>query len=144
MPCPICMKFCEHIFFYMTYYSSFESHLIRATFLLKKSRNLSKNKKKKNYLTNVVEPANRSQHTQLFRVQVLSFWVTVIYVLRSHLPSIRTCQGQTEHMHELMGPLARSFRKDISSGNYFAFDQLWFCKGQFCRSPVHVRVKSLK
>ena len=31
-----------NIFFYMAYYSSFESHLIQATFLLKKSRNLSK------------------------------------------------------------------------------------------------------
>ncbi len=93
---------------------------------------------------NVVEHANRSQHAKIFRVQVLSFWVIVICILRSNLPYNHACQGLTEHMHELKGPLATSFRKGISSGNSSVYDQLWFCKGQFCQSPVHVKVKSLK
>jgi predicted nucleic acid binding AN1-type Zn finger protein len=64
--------------------------------------------------------------------------------LRSNLPTNHACQGLTEHKHELKGPLATSFRKGISSGNSSVFDQLWFCKGQFCQSHVHVRVKNLK
>ena len=39
----------------------------------KPSKFFGSTKKKKKYLTNVVEPANRSQHTKLFRVQVFSF-----------------------------------------------------------------------
>ena len=40
-----------------------------------------------------VESTNRSQHAKIFRVQVLSFWVNVIYVLRSHLPCNPAWQG---------------------------------------------------
>ena len=93
---------------------------------------------------NVVEHANRSQHAKIFWVQVLSFWVIVIYILRSNLPTNYACQGLTEHKNELIGPLATSFRKGISSENSSVFDHLWFYKGQFCQSPVHVRVKSLE
>ena len=39
----------------------------------KPSKFFGSTKKKKIYLTNVVEPANRSQHTKLFRVQVFSY-----------------------------------------------------------------------
>ena len=42
---------------------------------------------------NVVELANRSQDAKIFRVQVLSFRVIVIYILRSHLQSNHACQG---------------------------------------------------
>ncbi len=43
-------------------------------------------------------------------------------------------------MHELKEPLATSFRKGISPGNSSIFDELWFCKGRFCQSTLHVRV----
>jgi hypothetical protein len=42
---------------------------------------------------NIVDLANSSQHAKIFWVQVISFWVIVIYVLRSHLPSNYACQG---------------------------------------------------
>jgi hypothetical protein len=73
---------------------------------------------------NVLEHANRSQHAKIFWVQVFSFGVIVIYILRSNLPTNYACQGLTEHKHELKGPLATSFRKGISSENSSVFDHL--------------------
>jgi hypothetical protein len=51
------------------------------------------------------------------RSRFLVFELLSFLSFLSHLPSNRASQGQTEHMHELRGPLATCFRKGISPGN---------------------------